>query len=64
MRLPDPQTMRFLDVFVIGPLMLLISSDSHLSKGERATLTAIGIGTILYNGYQYVQERDRATATS
>ncbi len=47
------QLIRLLDVFVFGPLMIAAAS-SQRSKYFRTALTVIGIGTIIYNGANYL----------
>ena len=51
------QAVRLLDVFVFGPLMLMSARDQKSAYFSTA-LTLIGIGTIVYNGVNYLQNRD------
>ncbi len=51
------QTVRLLDVFVFGPLMIA-SGQSQRSKYFKHALTIVGIGTIVYNGARYLQARN------
>ena len=57
------QWIRFLDVVFIGPLMVWGGMQAR-SKSEILgyTLAALGVGTVLYNGYNYlvVQEIKKA----
>ena len=48
------QLVRLLDVFVFGPLMIA-AARSQRSAYFRTALTVIGIGTIVYNGANYLQ---------
>lgn len=58
------QTLRIIDVFVIGPAMILAGAsiakkaksrnDDFFSLG----LYAIGVGTIIFNGKNYLLQRD------
>lgn len=48
------QLVRLLDVFVFGPLMIAAGTNQK-SKYFRFALTVIGLGTILYNGANYLQ---------
>jgi len=52
-----PQSVRLYDVFFIGPFLLYAANKKNLSKVDRATLIGIGIGTILYNGYNYIKKK-------
>jgi hypothetical protein len=51
------QQLRFLDVFVLGPWLLLVSTQPRLSPSARNLLALVGVGTILVNGYLWWQER-------
>ncbi len=56
------QTVRLLDVFVFGPVMLGAAAkvpDEH--KVLKAGTAAIGIGTILYNGVNYLEYEEQST---
>ena len=48
------QLVRLLDVFVFGPLMIL-GGQQQPSKYFRTALTLIGVGTIVYNGLNYIK---------
>ena len=50
------QLVRLLDVFVFGPLMLRAARDQQSEYFAHA-LTLIGLGTIVYNGVNYLQHR-------
>lgn len=56
------QLMRLLDVFVFGPLMIAAGATQE-KRYFRMALTVVGIGTIIYNGANYLQtakkERDQ-----
>ena len=51
------QFVRLLDVFVFGPLMVA-AGRSHSSAYFSSALMLIGIGTIVYNGVNYLQNQD------
>ena len=53
-----PQSVRLADVFFIGPFMIYAAGKSKLSKTDRATLVGLGIATILYNGYNYIKQKN------
>jgi hypothetical protein len=48
------QLVRLLDVFVFGPLMIL-GGRNQKSKYFGTALTLIGVGTIVYNGLNYLE---------
>ena len=48
-----PQIIRLFDVFAIGPFMLYAAGQ--LKGNDKAIMTMIGIGTILYNGANYLK---------
>lgn len=49
------QLVRLADVFVIGPFLIYAGTQKELPKNIKAGLIAIGIGTIFYNGYNYLK---------
>lgn len=51
------QAIRLADVFIVGPVMLVASRNKALSPLMRGSLGVIGAATILYNGYNFLQER-------
>lgn len=57
------QFVRLLDVFVFGPLMVA-AGRNHDSQYFSTALTVIGLGTIVYNGVNYLQtaKEERAAA--
>jgi hypothetical protein len=48
------QLIRLVDVFFIGPIMIKASTSRELTKGEKQFLAISGIGTIIFNGYNYI----------
>lgn len=59
------QFVRLLDVFVFGPLMIRAAFDQE-SQYFKVALTAIGIGTIIYNGANYLEtdKKEKAAAVA
>lgn len=53
----NAQAARLLDVLVFGPLMVRAARDQN-SEYFSTALTLIGIGTIVYNGYNFLQNRE------
>lgn len=47
------QLVRLLDVFVFGPLMIAAATEQE-KPYFKAALMAVGIGTIIYNGANYL----------
>ena len=52
------QGIRLLDVFLIGPLMMVGGSRSSLTEPWRTLLVMSGVLTVLYNGANYLKERN------
>ena len=50
------QIIRLADVFFIGPILIYASTFKTLPIYMRAMLFVIGVGTILYNGNNYIKE--------
>jgi len=48
------QTIRLVDVFLIGPLMIYTGSQNKFSKIVNLSLMFFGAATILYNGRNYL----------
>ena len=48
------QLVRLMDVFVFGPLMIQ-ASRTQRGKYFRTALFLIGLGTVLYNGVNYLE---------
>jgi threonine/homoserine/homoserine lactone efflux protein len=51
------QTVRLLDIFLIGPMMIARARDAGKSDFERALWVAVGIATIVYNGENWIKAR-------
>lgn len=56
-RMEKAQAVRLFDVFVLGPAMIYIGTQNRFSKPLDAMLLLSGIGTIIFNGYNYLQIR-------
>lgn len=52
------QLVRLMDVFVFGPLMIQ-ASRSQPGKYFKSALFLIGLGTILYNGVNYLETQKK-----
>lgn len=55
---PKAQGVRLLDVWVLGPVMVLAAAGCA-SAGLRTALTAAGAATIAYNGRNYLRIEGR-----
>ena len=54
------QQVRLLDVFAIGPAMIYAgSAKSGLPESVKLLLLLSGIGTVMYNGANYVENKKR-----
>lgn len=67
MKLPNSQTetvsktqaIRLLDVGLFGPLMILSALNKNPPEYMRLAMLGIGIGTIAYNLYNYLEQEKR-----
>ena len=53
------QLVRLADVFLIGPFLIYAGTRKELPKNIQIGLIGVGIGTILYNGYNYLKNAKR-----
>ncbi len=53
----NTQMIRLIDVFLIGPLLIYTSFQKYLPKWLRVSLLVIGVSTILYNGNNYIKNK-------
>lgn len=51
------QLVRFLDISVIGPLLLYWAYKGKLSAAERTVMGLIGAGTVVYNARNFLKNR-------
>lgn len=51
------QLVRFLDISVIGPVLLYWAYKGKLSSMERMLMGLIGAGTVIYNGKNYIKNK-------
>lgn len=51
------QLVRFMDITVIGPILLYWAYKGKLSITERTILGLIGAGTLVYNGRNFLKNR-------
>lgn len=49
------QLVRLADVFLIGPFLIYAGTRKELPKNIQIGLIGVGIGTIFYNGYNYLK---------
>lgn len=49
------QTIRLIDVFLLGPAMILRSREAGKSDAERIAWLVVGIATIVYNGANWIK---------
>ena len=52
------QTIRLLDVFVFGPVMILAATKLP-GENLALALAVIGVGTIVFNGVNYLEVRNQ-----
>lgn len=51
------QVIRIIDVAVIGPMMIWFSRSKQYPAIARTAMLIFGIGTIAYNGYNFIKEK-------
>lgn len=49
------QIIRVLDVMLLGPAMVYAGMGKDLPEGLKALMLLTGLGTILYNGYNLIE---------
>jgi hypothetical protein len=55
------QIIRLGDIFFLGPIMILIGlKKEKLSDTEKFVLVMSGIGTLVYNGYNYLKQEQQS----
>lgn len=52
------QIVRLWDVFGLGPAMVYIGSTGKLEPWEKLLLISAGLGTIYYNGTNFLKNRE------
>lgn len=61
--MPKAQAVRLFDVFLLGPFMVWAAGRLEAPESARMFLWLAGMGTIAYNGYNYLKiERQRHAA--
>lgn len=53
----DVQYVRILDVVVVAPFLIYVGMRKELPQTIRAMLIGLGIATLLYNGINYLKNR-------
>ncbi len=53
------QAIRLLDVGLFGPLMIMSALNKKPPEYMRLAMLGIGIGTVIYNLYNYLEQRDK-----
>ena len=53
------QIIRMLDVMLLGPAMVYAGMGKELPDGLKAMMLITGLGTILYNGYNWYEAEKR-----
>jgi hypothetical protein len=53
----NTQMVRLIDVFLIGPLLIYTSFQKSLPSWLRVLLLIVGVSTILYNGNNYIKNK-------
>ena len=53
------QLIRLADILLIGPYLIYIGSRAGVSRINRYLLIGIGLGTIIYNAYNFIEEQNK-----
>ena len=53
------QIVRLIDVFYVGALLIFVGSKFEMPMVIRIQLIIIGIATILYNGFRFLNQQKR-----
>lgn len=51
------QSVRLIDIFLIGPFLIYTGTQSKISKTSSTLLIGIGAATIFYNGKNYLANK-------
>ena len=51
------QDIRLIDVFMISPFLIYVGMQKSLANPIRIGLVGIGVATLLYNGYNYLKNK-------
>ena len=54
----DPQPVRILDVIYVAPVILYAGVKGNFSPFIKYSLIAIGVGTFVYNGINYIKNQN------
>jgi len=54
----DPQPVRILDVVFVAPVVLYAGVKGNFSPFIKYSLIAIGVGTFVYNGINYLKNQN------
>ena len=54
----DPQPVRILDVVFVAPVILYAGVKGNFSPFIKYSLIAIGVGTFVYNGINYLKNQN------
>jgi hypothetical protein len=52
------QDVRLIDVVLIAPFLIYVSLRKELPNPIRITLFGLGVATLLYNGYNYIKNKE------
>jgi hypothetical protein len=52
------QDIRLIDILFIGPFLIYVGTKKELSLPIRLTLIALGAATIIYNGNNYLKNKN------
>jgi hypothetical protein len=55
------QQIRLIDVFVVAPFCFYVANQTKISKPIKLGLLVLGVSTLIYNGHNYLKNKDLST---
>jgi hypothetical protein len=55
------QQIRLLDVFLVAPFCFYVANQTKISKPIKIGLLVLGVSTLIYNGHNYLKNKDLST---
>ena len=55
------QQIRLIDVFLVAPFCFYVANQTKISKPVKYGLLILGVSTLIYNGHNYLKNKDLST---
>jgi hypothetical protein len=52
------QQIRLLDVFLVAPFCFYVANQTKISKPIKIGLLVLGVSTLIYNGHNYIKNKE------